>query len=139
MINKILLVFIISFLISSCSTKVEYQENSDVAQIRDSSGYVFGADDIPLFLGLEMIEEESTNFDTISGNIAISSYFSNSSLEEVKDFYLVTLPQIGFKLKDSIGKDVEHALFYKRNSDSLEISFRKDDDELLVKFLISSN
>jgi len=144
MVNKILAIFLSSILLISCVSKVDYQENTDINPEEKYSGYVAGTQDIPLFLDLEIIEEESTNFDTLSGNINIASYVGEANLEEVKDFYMITLPQIGFKLrKDKHRKlendGVEHLLSYKRNGSRLEISFKKIKKELLVKFLISSN
>jgi hypothetical protein len=132
---KLLPIILFLTLLISCSPKIDYHENSTVTKERKFSGYVFGTKDIPLLSGLNIIDEESTNFDTISGNITIASYFGEFTLDEVKDFYMITLPQVGFKLQEDNNSNIS----YRRKTDKLELSFTQDGDELTVKFLISSN
>jgi hypothetical protein len=97
--------------------------------------YVLGSEDIPLFNGLELLDEDSTSFDTMSGNIVISSYFGELNLGQVANFYSQTLPQLGWELiKDSGDK-----ITYKRDSDKLEISLNQKDEKLNVRFFISSS
>ncbi len=138
--KKILTIFLILFISSSCSSSVDYLRNSTNKNKDRETEYVFGTNYLPLFKDFEIIEEESTNFDTISGNIAISSYYSKAKLVKIKKFYMTILPQMGFVLKENISNDKqEHALSYVRNKDKLEISLKTEDGELLVKFLISSS
>lgn len=100
--------------------------------------YVAGSDDIPLFLGLKQVDDDNANFDSTSGSITISSYASEDvSVEKVKNFYLGTLPQLGWKLNRT--KKDPNKLSYVRTDETLEISFEQQDNKLLVKFFISSS
>ncbi|MCE3254688.1 MAG: hypothetical protein K0R25_182 [Rickettsiaceae bacterium] len=96
--------------------------------------YVFGTDDIPLFEGLNLVEEESSNFDTVAGNILISKYSGNCKLRSVKKFYLGTLPQLGWKLSEKESDKIT----FNREEDNLEIRFDDNKDKLGVRFFISS-
>ena len=83
--------------LSSCSKIVEYQQSSEILQEDNETNYVQGTNHIPLFKNLEIIKEESAEFDTISGNITIATYQGNIDIKKVKEFYNNTLPHIGFK------------------------------------------
>lgn len=123
-ITKLILVACLSFSLFSCIKSGESRTES----------YVVGTSDIPLYSGLREVDGESTNFDTISGNIAISTYDGELSIDEVKGFYLTTLPQLGWKLYISENDNIS----YNRGKDHLEISFKQKQKELSVKFFISS-
>ncbi len=136
------LAFITLFFLSACNTMVDYSSINSDLNTTNNTEYVFGTDYLPLYKDFQIIEEESTNFDTISGNIAISSYYSEEKLLKVKKFYLSIIPQLGFSLKGNIVNDSAHSLLYFRNKDKIEIYFQKSESnssDLLVKFLISSN
>ena len=121
-------------LLLSCEGKFDYK-TIDQDKHHQLTQYVLGSDDIPLFSDLKQLDQESTNFDTISGNIVISSYIGNIKLSEVKYFYLGALPQLGWKLDSEEGNNFS----YKRNNDILKISLKQNDNKLLVKFFISSS
>lgn len=106
---------------------------------KEKQEYVTGSNDIPLFKGLKQIDDNNANFDTMVGSITISSYLGkNSDLEKIANFYQGSLPQLGWKLENNSKDNMK--LSYKRIDENLEISFeRKNKDELLVKFFISSS
>lgn len=145
---KLLVISLITTLFFGCSSSIFHagdhdfdsdqeltQEETDkIMEIGRASEYVFGTEEIPLLDGLEIIEEESTNFDTISGHIAISIYSTEINLKDIKKFYTTTLPQLGF----AVVKDEKRKISYSRNDDQLEISFTNEEDKILVKFLIYS-
>ena len=133
------LFLVVLILLNACSGKFDYRtlgsgQGESESLISDEQ-YVSGSSDIPLFSGLKIIDDQSANFDTVSGNIVISTYSSDARLSEVKYFYLGALPQLGWQLDSESGDNIS----YKRNSDLLEISFKKQQNKLLVKFFISSS
>ncbi len=138
MMKKIILIFLIPIFLFSCVIKlnkhaIETPKTTDIEQEIENE-YVYGTDDIPLFKGLVQLKDETTDFDTVSGNIVISVYEGAAKLNEVKSFYIKTLPQLGFELTSNKPNQIS----YKRNKDNLEISFVKHKNRLNVKFSLSS-
>jgi len=126
--------FILSALIiSSCNSKELTKMISETLTSKDKQ-YVLGSSDVPLLDGLELIEEDSTSFDTMSGDIVISKYSGDFKLKLVKDFYLTALPQLGWRLVDTKSKKIS----FKREKDKLEIKFDYASKGLYVRFFISS-
>lgn len=98
-----------------------------------------GTDDIPLFSGLEIVEEDSSSFDTMLGNIVISKYFGVVKGSSVKKFYLDALPQLGWNVIDEKGSKVS----FIREKNKLEIRFKKNYSDqniggVYVRFFIST-
>lgn len=96
--------------------------------------FVEGTDDIPLADGMQKIDgEENLNFDLPSGNIIAISYRSDSKLNEIKDFYIDTLPQMGWV---SVDNDIasNSKINFKRDGEKLEIEFVKEKGGNMVKF-----
>lgn len=138
--KKIKIFFVITILTITACAKSNNQQPTGVSMDsanadndQDDNQYVAGSDDVPLFAGLVALDEEDTSFDTMSGNIAISTYVGNFTEQQIKDFYDKSLPQMGWKMINGKGK-----LFYKRDNDRLEISFKVKKNQLHVKFFISS-
>lgn len=98
--------------------------------------FVTGSEDIPVLEGLSQTEDESFNlgFDSESGSIASSSYLSKIPEIEIRNFYLKTLPQMGWVL---LTQNQEHLIF-KRENKTVDIGFLNKDGEDLVQFFISS-
>lgn len=110
-----------------------------ITNLTKEKQYVLGTNDIPLFSGLELAEEDSTNFDTMLGNIVISKYIGSKDLDNfksksVKDFYVQTLPQLGWVLVENKIDKVS----FKREKDKLEIRMNYESKGLYVRFFISS-
>jgi hypothetical protein len=132
--RSIKIFFILSALtISSCSSKSLTKIISENLSSQNKK-YVLGSSDIPLFDGLELLEEDSTSFDTMSGDIVISKYVGDLKLQLIKDFYLETLPQLGWRLVDKKSDKIS----FKREKDKLEIKFDYASKGLYVRFFISS-
>jgi hypothetical protein len=129
--KKYLLIFII-FLFSSCSF-IKTQEQNKVLE-PSIDGFVSGSEDIPLLKNLVQISEDNLGFDSSAGSISSVTYTNVTDVKEVKEFYVRTLPQMGWK---SIKKDLEQIIFI-RNNEKLEISFVEENGENLVKFFITS-
>jgi hypothetical protein len=126
------------FTIVSCSYLVVDDKDNRAENlpesIRSEKQYVVGADDIPLFFGLELVEDDSSSFDTMLGNIVISKYWGDIEVKSVREFYLEALPQLVWILID----DKEDQISFKREDDKLEIRFRYASKGLYVRFFISS-
>ena len=80
------------------------------------------------------MNEESLGFDSDLGSIISSSYETKIELKKVRNFYLKTLPQMGWVLV----KNIENSASFRREKEKLEIEFVKQDDKKLVRFFISS-
>jgi len=83
---------------------------------------------------MEKISEESLGFDSASGSIISSSYTTNLTEKQIRNFYLKTLPQMGW----DIVKNVEKGSSFKRENENLEIEFLQENNKLIIRFFISS-
>ncbi|MBU6339505.1 MAG: hypothetical protein KGQ36_06025 [Rickettsiales bacterium] len=120
------------FLFSSCSLlTIEDQNQEPELTVK---GFVNGSEDIPLVKGLTQTNDENLGFDSSSGSISSTTYKSEIDLERIKNFYVKTLPQMGWKLiKNKIGQ-----ITLVRDKEKLEIGFVNENGDDLVKFLITS-
>jgi len=129
-------IFLISalFLVFSCSENVEdiaLQYEAQPSEIKVLQEFVQGSQDIPLAENLEKIIDDSIDFDSNSGSIISSSYKSKITKNEVKIFYIKTLPDLGWLLE----KNLENKIVFKREKTQLEIEFNSKN---IVTFFISS-
>jgi hypothetical protein len=130
---KIFVTLFVTLSVFSCATKDSIKSNLENLNFKDQK-YVLGSTDIPLFDGLTLMDEDSTSFDTMSGDIVISKYVGDFKLKLVKNFYLTTLPQLGWRLVDKKSDKIS----FKREKDKLEIKFDYASNGLYVRFFISS-
>ena len=134
--------FFVVFFVLSCTNqnKIDNNKNLDSKKSNQNQApnpyqakqYVFGTDDIPLFDGLKLTEDESSNFDTMAGNIVISKYTTASDAKLIKGFYAKTLPQLGWVFSESVG----NKMLFIREKDRLEISIESVNKTLFVRFFI---
>lgn len=96
--------------------------------------FVEGSQDIPLAKGLNKIEKDSLSFDSFAGNVISVSYKSKVSLEEIEDFYIQTLPQMGWKIVKHHRPTSIKAIDFERKNEKLEIEFVKESGKKMVKF-----
>jgi hypothetical protein len=109
-----------------------HNQSQNIQIIDQEKQYVLGTEDIPLFDGLELIEDEGSDFDTMTGNIIITNYSSQSSEESIKFFYHNTLPQLGWQLSKSTYKKMS----FIREKDRLEISIKSINKNSFISFFI---
>jgi hypothetical protein len=128
--QKISLLLLCSFLAFSCSQ--DFFKNPET--LKPSQDFAQGSEDIPLLLGMEKMQGESLGFDTAAGSIITSSYTTKNSLQKVRNFYLETLPQMGWKVL----QNGENKAMFRREKEKLEIEFSKDGEKKVVTFFISS-
>ena len=84
-----------------------------------------------------MASNGDLNFDSNSGSISNIDYNTNIDLEEVQNFYLKTLPEMGWRL---VKNDLNHSKFV-RETESVEINFivgNSEDEADIVRFFLSS-
>lgn len=132
-------IFLISalFLVFSCNQDVEnitLQYEVQNAPIKAPQEFVQGSQDIPLLENMEKTTDDSLDFDSNSGSIISSSYKSKSNKDEVKIFYIKTLPDMGW----SVEKNLENKVVFKREKEQLEIEFQLEKKQNIVTFFISS-
>lgn len=137
--KKIFILIAASFLVFSCSDFAKKcldfvaPKNVESAVIV-SEEFVQGSEDIPLLVGMEKISDDSVGFDSNSGSIISSSYVSENDKKQIRDFYLKTLPQMGWQ----IVKNVENESSFKRDREKLEIEFVAENGKKVVRFFLSS-
>ncbi len=101
--------------------------------------FVEGSKDIPLAKNLTKLSDDPVEFDIASGSVISASYKSNKDLQKIRQFYLETLPQMGWNQVIKDKKTASHIIRFKRDNEKLEIEFVDKDGEKLVKFFIQSS
>jgi hypothetical protein len=136
--KKILTIFLASFLAFSCNKSLEKKLdfiNPDFEKVEASEDFVQGSEDIPLLVGMERVSDDNLGFDSDSGSIVSAEYTSENDAKSVKNFYIKTLPQMGWE----VVKNLESKVVFKRDKENLEIEFPKSDGDLqTVNFFMSS-
>ena len=107
----------------------------DVAQ--STTAFVAGSKDIPLANGLNKISDDGLDFDSASGSIIAVTYKSSDDLKKMKDFYVKTLPQLGWTNIVNNQPSVD-LLRFKRDNEKLEIEFLNYNGDDLVKFFVET-
>ena len=131
--KKFLTLILISTLVFSCTKKSS--KDDKVFHYKALEEFVQGSEDIPLIAGMHRILEDVVGFDTNSGSIINSSYSTKLDLEKIKEFYLKTLPTMGW----IVVKQSDSKLNFKREKEKLEIYFKKNKKASnVVKFFLSS-
>lgn len=76
----------------------------------DPPAFVEGIEDLPLMPHLKQSDESPTVFDTPYGSIIESEAWGPSPDQDILDFYLKTLPQLGWSKQNetSFQRDAEH-------------------------------
>lgn len=145
--KKILLLISSSFLLFSCqdffwqnspATKIVNAPELEAEQpqkFKTSAEFVQGSEDIPLLVGMEKIFDDSLGFDSASGSIMSSSYETKESLSTIKEFYLSSLPALGWK----VTVNDEGRSSFKRENEKLEIEFSFEGNRKIVRFFLSSS
>lgn len=133
--KKISLVCALLF-IASCS--ISKAPNPQIYQDGPMQ-FVEGSQDIPLAKGLEKIQEDGLGFDSVGGSIVSVSYKNNNESREIKDFYLSTLPQMGWKIAKSDNLISLDTVDFVRDEERLEIEFVSENNMSLVRFFIESS
>jgi len=138
--KKILSILLISFFTFSCEDfsqklkKTFEASKAEEEEVIASEEFAQGSEDVPLLIGMEKISEDSLGFDSSSGSIVSSSYATKLKEKDVRNFYIKTLPPMGWKLV----KNMENKIVLKREKENLEIEFAKEDGKNVVRFFISS-
>lgn len=137
---KKILILVPFFLLFSCSyldqldKKIQKFVHKDDKEIVASNDFVQGSEDIPLVVGMEKISDGALGFDSASGSIISSSYSSKIDEKKVRNFYLKTLPQMGW----NTSHHNENSIKFKREKEALEIEFAKEEKMQVVRFFYSS-
>ncbi len=106
--------------------------NHSPKETTQDTEFVAGSDDVPLFLSLKKFGEEDVDFDSASGSISSLIYESSVNLDEVRNFYIKTMPQMGWKIYQNTKKKI----VFHRQKQKLEIELTKENGKNLVKFFI---
>ena len=90
--------------------------------------FVYGLDDIPVFKEMRYIENSNVLFDKIDGRFVSSEMIGNYSIEDIKEFYISVLPNLGWE-------EVNVNLF-QRGDEYLEIKLESIKSASKIKFSI---
>jgi hypothetical protein len=129
---KLIFPLLCLFMLQNCGfDKVSNFFNSSPKAINQTE-FVEGSDDVPLFSSLKKFDEEDVDFDSASGSISSLIYESSDNLEQVRNFYLKTMPQMGWRIHQNGKKKI---VFY-RQKQKLEIELINENGKNLAKFFI---
>jgi hypothetical protein len=124
-----LLIFVLLF-VAACTDGIV-----NVKQIRQqlpevsNQKYVKGTEDLPIYSGFKAKENSGVSYDTTSGRIIDAEFYSNNaSVIDVENFYQMTLPQLGWALKES--------RIYERDGERLQFDIIENDGKTILKFNI---
>lgn len=130
--KNIILLLCASLALSSCSLSPKKGISSYEKDLMN--GYVHGSEDIPLIKSLVKVNSGNLGFNSNSGSIYSTSYISLRDIDQVKDFYLRTMPQLGWR----ITQETLDGFIYVRGKEKVEITFKEQNGQKFVRFLISS-
>jgi hypothetical protein len=92
-----------------------------------ANDFVPGLDDIPLAPGLVAADEPDLVFDKPEGRLVETSATSRQSEKKLRDFYAVTLPQMGWQAEKSTKDAAKDTDRYRRDQEVLTlVTHRKD-------------
>ena len=91
--------------------------------------FVAGTEDLPLMAGLTPVQGSSLVFDKPQGRIVEAQAAGKVTRQAVQQFYVATLPQLGWK---ATGADA-----WQREDEVLHLDFHDHDGELIVGFTLS--
>ena len=98
------------------------------AAAEEATAYVAGIDDLPLMAGLEAVPDAGVVFDKPSGRIVEAYAEGAVSRAEVAAFYAATLPQLGWRARQSN--------VFQREGERLSLIFLGGDGDLVVRFTL---
>ena len=90
--------------------------------------FVYGLDDIPVFKEMRYVENSNVLFDKIDGRFVSSEMIGNYSIEDIEEFYISVLPNLGWE-------EVNVNLF-QRGDEYLEIKLESIKSASKIKFSI---
>ena len=94
----------------------------------DATDYVAGIDDLPLMAGLKSVPDAGVVFDKPAGRIVEAYAEGAVSRAEVASFYAATLPQLGWRARQSN--------VFQREGERLSLIFLGGDGDLVVRFTL---
>ena len=98
--------------------------------LADNENFVNGTQDIPLFKGMQNVEDSLVVFDKSNGRIVLTETEGEIELKKVKEFYHHILPNLGW-VKNQRDQ-------YFREGESLEISFTEINGKVIARFTFLS-
>lgn len=128
---KIVISFFMLVIITSCgylpinSLRIKVQDNV----------FVEGSRDIALLSGMHKINEDNIGFDSNVGSISSVIYSFENNPDDLLEFYLSTLSQLGWKQSDENFENTANKIVNKTTSiNSLKkYNFRRDKENLSIE------
>ncbi len=130
------ILFCVLFCVFSCS----FLEKNTAPEQYNQMEFVEGSKDIPLAKGLSKnSNDDDLGFDSEGGSVVFISYKNEVGTKEVRDFYLKTLPQMGWEMSKNNDSSNLNIIDFVRDNEKLEIEFAKQNNVDLVKFFVESS
>lgn len=126
----------------TCCHEIEESYNFNLYYHHQSSSFntINKHSDIPLAKGLIASDNEGGLSCKSEGkNIIAISYITDKNLLNIKDFYIKTLPQLGWHIASNEEYRNAHILDFVRDSETLEIELVQEDSLNIVKFYAQIN
>jgi hypothetical protein len=128
---KIVISFLMLVIIASCgylpinSLKIKVQDNV----------FVEGSRDIALLSGMHKINEDNIGFDSNVGSISSVIYSFENNPDDLLEFYLSTLNQLGWKKSDENFENTTNKILNKTAiiNSSQKYNFRRDKENLSIE------
>ncbi|MFM7620780.1 MAG: hypothetical protein ACKO47_04160 [Alphaproteobacteria bacterium] len=115
---KIVISFLMFLMITSCSY---FKINSAKIKVQENV-FVEGSRDIALLSAMHKINEDNIGFDSNVGSISSVIYSFENNPQDLLEFYLSTLNQLGWKLLDKkIEKNNLSKLNFQRDKENLSL------------------
>lgn len=130
----IALIFAAIALFSCVAPEIKTQNTPEISQQETpKTNFVNEKSDIPLAENLVKLDDNDIGFESPSGSLSTNSYKSQD-LEKTREFYIKTLPQLGWKLI----KNDDIKITFTREKEKVEIEFLNKDGQDVVRFFVSS-
>lgn len=121
---KIAINIFILTIIASCSY---LKINSPKIKVQDNV-FVEGSRDIALLSGMNKINEDNIGFDSNIGSISSVIYSFENNPEDLLEFYLTTLNQLGWKLvNENNNKTTSQKYNFQRDKENLSLEININD------------
>lgn len=121
---KIAINIFILTIIASCSY---LKINSPKIKVQDNV-FVEGSRDIALLSGMNKINEDNIGFDSSVGSISSVTYSFENNPQDLLEFYLTTLNQLGWKLvNENNNKTTSQKYNFQRDKENLSLEININD------------
>lgn len=124
-----LFILVLALILSACAVTDDKQPVPPEIPGIAKQEYVPGTEDIPVFFGFKAVENSLLSYDSVDGRIIDVEFSSDkTSAKNVRNFYEVTLPQLGWHKRQY--------QIYEREGEVLKLNILEKNNLTFLKFTI---